>query len=78
MPTVLRLGGFRFFFYSREGSEPPHIHVERDEDVAKFWLAPVRLASSQGFRARDLSRLQPLVREHEAAFLEAWREHFGD
>jgi hypothetical protein len=76
MPTVLRFGGFRFFFYSMEGSEPPHIHVERGDEVAKFWLEPVQLASSKGFKARDLSRLQPLVREHQAKFLEAWREHF--
>ena len=77
MPTILRVGGLRFFFYSREGSEPPHVHVERDDGVAKFWLRPVRLASSHGLRARDLGRLQPLEEEHEGEFLEAWREHFG-
>jgi hypothetical protein len=44
MPTVLRLSGFRFFFYSLEGSEPSHIHVEHGDSVAKFWLNPVELA----------------------------------
>ena len=47
MPTVLRVAGFRFFFYSLEGSEPPHIHVEHGDNVAKFWLSPVDLAESQ-------------------------------
>ena len=48
MPTVLRVGPYRLFFYSGDGREPPHVHVERDDSLAKFWLAPVRLASSQG------------------------------
>jgi len=50
MPTVLRVGPYRFFFYSGGGHEPPHVHVERNASVAKFWLDPVRLARSQGYR----------------------------
>jgi len=53
MPTVLRVSGFRFFFYSLEGSEPAHIHVEHANKVAKFWLDPVSLAESRGFRSHD-------------------------
>jgi hypothetical protein len=41
MPTVLRVEGFRFFFYSKEGNEPAHVHVEHQENRAKFWLFPV-------------------------------------
>lgn len=77
MPTVTRRDGFRFFFYSLEGSEPPHIHVERGEAVAKLWLEPTRLASSRGFRAHELGRIDAMVREDRDAFLEAWHEHFG-
>ena len=44
MPTVMTVSGFRFFFCSMEGSEPPHIHVERDQSTAKFWLDPVQVA----------------------------------
>ena len=77
MPTVLRLSGFRFFFYSLEGSEPPHIHVEQADNVAKFWLNPVNLAESHGFRAHELNRLRALVIEHRVAFTEAWNAHFG-
>ena len=46
MPTVLRVGPYRFFFYASDRREPPHIHVERDDKVAKFWLQPVRLERS--------------------------------
>lgn len=49
MPTVLLLGPYRFFFFSLENDEPPHIHVERDDAVAKYWLDPVELASIAGF-----------------------------
>jgi hypothetical protein len=77
MPTVLRISGFRFFFYSLEGSEPAHIHVEQGDRVAKFWLDPVRLAESRGFRAHELNRLRALVIEHRVSFVEAWNAHFG-
>jgi Domain of unknown function (DUF4160) len=77
MPTVLRIWGFRFFFYSLEGAEPAHIHVEHGDNVAKFWLTPVSLAESHGFRSRELNRLRALVIEYRAVFLEAWNVHFG-
>jgi hypothetical protein len=77
MPTVPRLAGHRFFFYSLEGNEPPHIHVERGDNVAKYWLDPVRLASSNGFRSGEMNRLRLLVIEHRARFMEAWNAHFG-
>jgi hypothetical protein len=75
MPTVLRISGARFFFYSLEGTEPPHIHVEQGDSVAKFWLEPVTLASSHGFRSHELNRLRALVIEHRSRFLEAWNVH---
>ena len=77
MPTVLRLESFRFFFYSLEGQEPPHIHVEQAERVAKFWLRPVELAMSDGFRSAEIGRLRLLVLTHRERFEEAWHEHFG-
>jgi hypothetical protein len=77
MPTVLREGGFRFFFFSREGEEPPHIHVEQAECYAKFWLRPVSLASSYGFRSNELGTLLRLVEQHQKQFEEAWHEHFS-
>lgn len=76
MPTILRDDGARFFFYSREGVEPPHVHVEQGGGLAKFWLDPVELARSSGLRAHELNRLRALVLEHRVALLEAWHEHF--
>jgi hypothetical protein len=77
MPTVLRVAGFRFFFYCLEGTEPAHIHVEHRDKVAKFWLNPVDLAESRYFRSHELTRLRALVIEHRIIFLEAWNAHFG-
>ena len=78
MPTVLQIGAYRFFFFSNEGSEPPHIHVEAGHGYAKFWLKPVRLARSAGFSATELNKVHRLVVSNEARFLEAWHDHFGD
>jgi hypothetical protein len=77
MPTVLRIGRFRFYFFSNEREEPPHIQFKAAEDQAKFWLSPTQPASSYGFSSRELNELERLVEEHEAVFLEAWNEHFG-
>jgi hypothetical protein len=76
-PTVKRIGPYRFFFFSNEGGEPPHIHVQRDRKLAKFWLDPVRLARSTRFAAHELTEVQGLVRDNEASFLEVWHEFFG-
>ena len=76
MPTVLRVEGFRFFFFSNEAQEPAHIHVESQDSYAKFWLAPARLAHSKGYNAPTLNKLQSLVRANESLFLEKWNEHF--
>ena len=77
MPTVLRSGPYRFYFYSHEPDEPPHVHVDRDEQSAKFWLAPVCLARNLGFSPTELRKVQRLVEEHESMLLEGWHEHFG-
>ena len=75
MPTVFRSGPFRFFFYA--GGEPPHIHIERDECEAKFWLDPIRLERSHGFPAKEINRLIELIEQHELELLEKWNEFFS-
>jgi len=77
MPTVLRVGRFRFFFFSNEGNEPAHIHVESAENYANFWLSPVALAQSIGYRAGELHRLRQLIETHHDLFKEKWDEYFG-
>jgi hypothetical protein len=76
MPTILREGPYRFFFYSNEGMEPPHVHVQRDRSLAKFWLRPVALASSIGFSGKELREIEALVRDHREEFEGAWDEFF--
>lgn len=77
MPAVLRIGPYRFFFYSADGVEPPHIHVERDGQTAKFWLNPVRLERSGGFNRTVLGEIERHVIENETVLREAWNEYFG-
>ena len=77
MPTILRSGPYRFFFYSSDGHEPPHVHVVRDGAVAKFWMSPVRLDHSQGLRAPELRRVRSIIRAQQPAMLKAWHEYFA-
>ncbi|MBF0588308.1 MAG: DUF4160 domain-containing protein [Magnetococcales bacterium] len=77
MPTILTINGYRFFFFSNEGQEPVHIHVEKAEGYAKFWIKPVSLARTRGFKARQLAELHKLVEEHKGTFEERWNEFFS-
>jgi hypothetical protein len=77
MPTVERVGPYRFFFFSNEGLEPPHIHVQRDQALAKFWLRPVALASSTGFSGRELQRIERIVAGASSRFEAAWHDFFS-
>lgn len=77
MPTVARIGGHRFFFFSNEGHKPPHIHVEAGDKHAKFWLEPVSLANSVGYSAVELTRLRKVAAEQCERFKEAWHEYFN-
>ena len=78
MPTVLRIGAYRFYFYSHEPNEPPHIHIDRDNLSAKFWLESVELSKNIGFRAKELRKLELLVRENQIELVEAWNEYFSN
>lgn len=77
MPTLLLSDGFRFFFFSNERQEPPHVHVRRGDAVAKLWLHPVRVAYASGFTPAEMRRLRELTFEHQARFVEKWHEYFG-
>jgi hypothetical protein len=78
MPTVLRIGPYRFYFYSHDLiSEPPHVHVDRDEFSAKFWLDPVALARNLGFSASELRKIERILGAHQSELLERWYEEYG-
>ena len=77
MPTVLRVGGYRFFFVSLDRDEPPHIHVRSENKIAKFWLDPLALERMGGFSRVEINSIITSVQEHRELFLEKWYEFFG-
>ena len=77
MPTVLRTGPYRFFFYAGDRDEPQHVHVERDDKIAKFWLDPVRLRQSGGFSRAELRRIERTIQENQSELIKAWNEYFS-
>lgn len=75
MPTILVAGAHRFFFFSRENNEPPHIHVETAENAAKFWLSPIELSWAVGYNSKEIRQIRELVEQHKDLFLEKWYDH---
>ena len=78
MPTIFEFGPYRFFFYANDENEPPHVHVQRERNKAKFWLQPIRLQQSGGFDRNELYRIKKIIDENEKTLLEAWHEFFAD
>jgi hypothetical protein len=76
VPTVLIEAGFRFHFFSADGHEPPHIHVDKDGRRAKVWLGDVRVAKAGGFNQSDMKRILEIVQAKRQVFQEAWNEFF--
>ena len=77
MPTVLRSGPYRIYWFSHEPGEPPHVHIDHGSKSAKYWLAPVALARNLGFAAHELRQLRLLVESHQSFLLEQWHGYFG-
>jgi len=77
MPTVLRHCPYTFVFFSSDGGEPPHVHIKRDQQIAKFWLNPISLARNKGFNEHELSDIAKLVVRYGGTLLEAWHDYFG-
>lgn len=77
MPTIFRQDGFRFYFYSQEGNEPAHIHVQYGDKTAKFWLTPNSLASNFGLKANELRKASLIIEENQETFKEKWNEYFS-
>lgn len=77
MPTVLVDGPYSFVFFSSDRTEPMHIHVKRDKQIAKFWLDPISLANNHGFAEHEINRIHQLVFKHHTRLTEAWHDYFN-
>jgi hypothetical protein len=77
MPTVLTDGPYSFVFFSSDRGEPAHIHIKRDRQIVKFWLAPISLAKNRGFKEHELNQIARLVVKHQQTLIEAWHEYFS-
>ena len=77
-PLLCSSGPYRFFFYASDRGEPRHVHIERENMAAKFWLNPVRLAQSGDFGRSELKRIMEIVQEHSSEFEQAWNDFFAN
>ena len=78
MPVIFRYKGYRFFFYSNEGKEPPHVHVRAGDYEAKFWLHDLNMAANAGFPAHEIGAIVKHLRSHRDFLEGKWYEHFGN
>ena len=78
MPTVLRWGAYRAFFYSADGAEPPHVHVVNGDREAKFWLDDLSVSANLGYAQHELRAIIRELRSNRAELLKAWHEYFGN
>jgi hypothetical protein len=78
MPTILRSGPYRLFFYASDRNEPQHVHVEHEGKIAKFWLKPVRVQRTGGLRRAEMNRIQRIIESHHQQLVEAWNDYFGE
>ncbi len=78
MPTIFWSGPYRIFFYSSDGQEPVHVHVERDDRVAKFWISPLKCADRGGFPHSELAKINIILHNNHERIEEAWHDFFGN
>ena len=75
-PTVLRVKGYRFYFFSRE-ERRAHVHVQHADGEAKFWIDPVvELAANFSLKSKQVVEVQKLIEEHLNEIRSAWAKHF--
>ncbi len=77
MPTIFTIDGYRFFFFSNEGNEPKHVHVEKAEKYAKFWINPVLLVVSYKLNSHELKKIEDIIEIKSKEIEVKWNEYFG-
>jgi hypothetical protein len=79
MPTALRIGSYRFYFYSYDCGEARHMHMDREDKSAKFWLDPiVSLAENHGYSRRELRDIERIVNENLEILRNEWDKFCGN
>jgi hypothetical protein len=74
MPVILRVRGYRFWFYEADLGEPPHVHVGKEGKEAKYWLQPIALVRVRAFREWELGEIEDILAEYQARLLRVWQE----
>ena len=77
MPVVLRIGGYKFWFYESDLGEPQHVHVGKDGIEAKFWLKPIKIAHAGKFRQVDLRQIERIIGENQMYLMNVWEKELN-
>ncbi len=77
MPVVLRVRGYKFWFYEADLDEPPHVHVSKEHRQAKVWLSPVAVARAGKFTRSELGEITRIIDENRDFLLQAWEKEQG-
>jgi len=72
MPVVLRIKGYRFWFYQADLAEPPHVHVGKSGKEAKYWVSPISLARPGRFRDHELNAIERILDKYQDNILRVW------
>ena len=74
MPVVLRIKGYKFWFYQADLDEPPHVHIGKGGKEAKYWIDPISVARSGRFRDHELNQVEKILAKYCDRILAAWQE----
>ncbi|MEM6261826.1 MAG: DUF4160 domain-containing protein [Bacteroidota bacterium] len=76
MPVILRVDGYRFYFYTQEHL-PIHVHVAKGGAEAKVHLEPtVVVIKNYGFTPREMKKIMKVIRENRNYLIQKWHETF--
>jgi hypothetical protein len=74
MPIILRVRGYKFWFYEADLNESPHVHIGKEAKVAKYWLDPIKLARAGKFKAIELREIERIIVENQKYLMNVWKK----
>lgn len=78
MPTVLRIEGFRFYFFAGDAGEPAHVHVSKNDGYGKVWLEPnIKVQELVGFKSKEEKKVLGIVENYSEKLKKSWYEYFS-